>query len=102
MQDQNSSVTRLEREQFSGHPGVVVWLTGLSGAGKSTSSLLFEATGSSRINGSALKMPRAGVLLKTTSSDSLYERPAQPHASIDASVIPTSSAVDLVLNLLPH
>ena len=30
------TVTRAEREQLGGHPGRAVWLTGLSGAGKST------------------------------------------------------------------
>jgi len=30
------TVTRKEREQLGGHPGRVIWLTGLSGAGKST------------------------------------------------------------------
>lgn len=31
-----ATVTRARREQLNGHRGVVVWLTGLSGAGKST------------------------------------------------------------------
>ncbi len=30
------SVTRAERERLNGHPGMVVWFTGLSGSGKST------------------------------------------------------------------
>lgn len=33
---QSLTVTRTEREGLGGHPGRVVWLTGLSGAGKST------------------------------------------------------------------
>lgn len=31
-----STVTRKQREALNGHRGVVVWFTGLSGAGKST------------------------------------------------------------------
>lgn len=31
-----STITRAQREQRNGHPGCVVWLTGLPGAGKST------------------------------------------------------------------
>ena len=30
------SITRLEREKLNGHPGRVIWFTGLSGSGKST------------------------------------------------------------------
>ena len=30
------SVTRLDREKLNGHPGKVIWFTGLSGSGKST------------------------------------------------------------------
>lgn len=30
------SITRAQREQLHGHPGAVIWMTGLSGAGKST------------------------------------------------------------------
>ena len=30
------SITRTEREQLNGHPGKVIWFTGLSGSGKST------------------------------------------------------------------
>lgn len=30
------SITRVQREGLHGHPGAVVWMTGLSGAGKST------------------------------------------------------------------
>lgn len=37
------SVTRAERERLHGHPGAVVWLTGLSGAGKSTIANALEA-----------------------------------------------------------
>lgn len=33
---QSLSITRSQREQLHGHPGAVIWLTGLSGAGKST------------------------------------------------------------------
>ncbi len=33
---QNYQISRLDREQQNGHQGVVVWFTGLSGAGKST------------------------------------------------------------------
>jgi bifunctional enzyme CysN/CysC len=33
---EKSGVTRAEREKRNGHPGFVVWLTGLSGSGKST------------------------------------------------------------------
>lgn len=33
---QNYSLTRSDRERLGGHPGRVVWFTGLSGAGKST------------------------------------------------------------------
>lgn len=31
-----ASVTRARREVMNGHQGVIIWLTGLSGAGKST------------------------------------------------------------------
>ena len=37
-----STVTRGEREQMSGHRGATVWLTGLSGSGKSTVANLLE------------------------------------------------------------
>ena len=37
-----STVTRAEREQISGHRGCTVWLTGLSGSGKSTVANLLE------------------------------------------------------------
>jgi bifunctional enzyme CysN/CysC len=33
---QNFSIGRSHREQLAGHPGRVIWFTGLSGAGKST------------------------------------------------------------------
>ena len=33
---QNLSVDRIAREKLAGHKGKVIWLTGLSGAGKST------------------------------------------------------------------
>lgn len=33
---QNFSIARSDRERLAGHPGRVIWLTGLSGAGKST------------------------------------------------------------------
>ena len=33
---QNYQISRLDREQQNGHQGVVLWFTGLSGAGKST------------------------------------------------------------------
>jgi adenylylsulfate kinase len=33
---QNYQISRFDREQQNGHQGVVVWFTGLSGAGKST------------------------------------------------------------------
>ena len=35
-------ITRQTREARNGHPGLVVWLTGLSGAGKSTIALALE------------------------------------------------------------
>jgi adenylylsulfate kinase len=38
IQRQEYSVTRVDRETNNGHRGVVVWFTGLSGAGKSTIS----------------------------------------------------------------
>jgi bifunctional enzyme CysN/CysC len=44
---------------------------------------------------------RAGVLLNMTGIDSAYEAPEHPHASIDSSVVSTSAAVEMVLNLLP-
>jgi len=37
-----STVSRAEREQISGHRGCTVWLTGLSGSGKSTVANLLE------------------------------------------------------------
>ncbi|MBI5505116.1 MAG: adenylyl-sulfate kinase [Deltaproteobacteria bacterium] len=37
-----STVTRAEREAISGHRGCTVWLTGLSGSGKSTVANLLE------------------------------------------------------------
>jgi len=37
-----STVTRAEREQISGHRGATVWLTGLSGSGKSTVANMLE------------------------------------------------------------
>ncbi|MFN2376836.1 MAG: adenylyl-sulfate kinase [Candidatus Binatia bacterium] len=37
-----STVTRAEREEISGHRGCTVWLTGLSGSGKSTVANLLE------------------------------------------------------------
>lgn len=37
-----STVTRAEREKMSGHLGCTVWLTGLSGSGKSTIANLME------------------------------------------------------------
>lgn len=36
------AVTRAAREARNGHPGLIVWLTGLSGAGKSTIALALE------------------------------------------------------------
>lgn len=36
LHQQDFSVTRANRERLAGHPGRVVWFTGLSGAGKST------------------------------------------------------------------
>lgn len=36
LRQQQLSVTRAQREQLHGHAGTVIWLTGLSGAGKST------------------------------------------------------------------
>ena len=36
LHQQDFSVTRADRERLAGHPGGVVWFTGLSGAGKST------------------------------------------------------------------
>lgn len=33
---QATSVTRQDREQLNGHPGFILWFTGLSGSGKST------------------------------------------------------------------
>ena len=33
---QNYQISRADREQQNGHQGVVLWFTGLSGAGKST------------------------------------------------------------------
>lgn len=32
----NSTITRKDRERLNGHKGVTIWLTGLSGSGKST------------------------------------------------------------------
>lgn len=37
-----TTVSRAEREQISGHRGATVWLTGLSGSGKSTVANLME------------------------------------------------------------
>jgi adenylylsulfate kinase len=42
IQRQEYPVTRLDREKNNGHRGVVVWFTGLSGAGKSTISAAVE------------------------------------------------------------
>lgn len=39
---QRSGVTRGERERRNGHPGRVLWFTGLSGAGKSTLAFALE------------------------------------------------------------
>jgi len=36
LHSQTFLVTRCDREQLAGHPGKVIWFTGLSGAGKST------------------------------------------------------------------
>lgn len=36
LQRQQLSITRAQREQLHGHAGTVIWMTGLSGAGKST------------------------------------------------------------------
>lgn len=36
VKQQSLSVTRAQRERLHGHPGAVIWMTGLSGAGKST------------------------------------------------------------------
>jgi bifunctional enzyme CysN/CysC len=44
---------------------------------------------------------RAGHLLNMTGIDSVYEKPEHPHASIDASVVSRSAAIEMVLNLLP-
>ncbi|MBF0293781.1 MAG: adenylyl-sulfate kinase [Magnetococcales bacterium] len=33
---QATSVTRADRERLNGHPGLILWFTGLSGSGKST------------------------------------------------------------------
>jgi adenylyl-sulfate kinase len=43
VQHQPLSVTRAGRERLHGHPGAVIWLTGLSGAGKSTIANALEA-----------------------------------------------------------
>ena len=40
---QDFSITRADRERLGGHPGRVVWFTGLSGAGKSTLANALEA-----------------------------------------------------------
>ena len=42
IQRQEYPVTRVDREKNNGHQGVVVWFTGLSGAGKSTISAAVE------------------------------------------------------------
>jgi adenylylsulfate kinase len=42
IQRQEYPVTRVDREKNNGHRGVVVWFTGLSGAGKSTISAAVE------------------------------------------------------------
>ncbi len=42
IQRQEYPVTRADREKNNGHRGVVVWFTGLSGAGKSTNSAAVE------------------------------------------------------------
>lgn len=39
---QASSVTQDDREKINGHPGKVIWFTGLSGSGKSTLANLLE------------------------------------------------------------
>ena len=36
------AVTRADREQLNGHRGCTVWLTGLSGSGKSTIAVARE------------------------------------------------------------
>ncbi len=38
------SITRLEREKLNGHPGRVIWFTGLSGSGKSTLANALEVS----------------------------------------------------------
>ena len=38
------SITRTERERLNGHPGKVIWFTGLSGSGKSTLANAMEVT----------------------------------------------------------
>jgi Mrp family chromosome partitioning ATPase len=40
---QASAVHRTAREQMNGHRALVIWLTGLSGAGKSTIAFALEA-----------------------------------------------------------
>jgi adenylylsulfate kinase len=42
IQRQEYPVTRADRENINGHRGVVIWFTGLSGAGKSTISAALE------------------------------------------------------------
>ena len=42
IQRQEYPVTRVDREKNNGHRGVVVWFTGLSGAGKSTIAAAVE------------------------------------------------------------
>lgn len=42
IQRQEYPVTRVDREKNNGHRGVIVWFTGLSGAGKSTISAAVE------------------------------------------------------------
>lgn len=39
---QNTSIKRCDRELLGGHKGCVIWLTGLSGSGKSTIASLLE------------------------------------------------------------
>ena len=40
---QTSLVSRTDRERLNGHPGKVIWFTGLSGSGKSTLANALEA-----------------------------------------------------------
>ena len=43
LRQQPLSITRAQREQLHGHAGTVIWMTGLSGAGKSTVANALEA-----------------------------------------------------------